>query len=193
MKLFGQLFRVSYNTQASRLVAQIDGCRKNLKDIRDVLSTIRSKKTFKANYPKLRSKYDSLYAKIKSILSTIKSVKQKFASNVNRMNKPVNGNNNASVYVSLSSNGKKYVITKSPPIVKMEAVIQALKKRVAAEVQNVQNIQPAPVHAPEEDEPLNSTNTNALNRLKVNANKLQGALNQAQKNVNVGNNNVNRQ
>lgn len=193
MKLFAKLFHVSYDTKASGLLAKINGCRKDLKDIRDVLATIRTKKTFKAVYPKLRSKYDSLYAKIKSILSSIKSTKEKFASNVNRMNNPVNKNNNASVYVSLSPDGKKYVITRSPPILKMEAVIQALKKRVAAEVNTVRNIQPAPVPAPEQNEPLNATNTNALNKLKVNANKLQGALNQAQKNVNSGNNNVNRQ
>jgi len=108
------IFGTNYEKEANQLLIKLDSAVYILRSIKNSNSN---------NVSALRIKYNGASTTIKSIQSRVETLKNKFRNQIERKNPLVEYlPNSAKPYIS--SNGKKYIITKVPPIKTMNVILK---------------------------------------------------------------------
>jgi hypothetical protein len=114
--MFKNLFVTNYDKEANQLLIKLAGAVSVLRDIRNSNST---------NVSALRIKYNTASNTIKSIQTRVETLKNKFKSQIEKKNPKVESlPTSAKNYISSSSNGTKFIITRVPTIKTMGIIIK---------------------------------------------------------------------
>jgi hypothetical protein len=98
-----------------------------------ISNALNSNSTLVQKIPAIKKSYANLISQLKNIASTISSLKNRFGVNLARVPASRNLNNNDRQYVSV--NKGKYIVHTTPPIIKMQSLLEKLRKLYAANKQ----------------------------------------------------------